>query len=258
MTAKGAFTPHNSSGPPTGPTNNQFHDYSAQQVTAHKWTVPPSTAPHLTSFPPSPAHTTAMGPSSKDPSKLSKSELLRLYNTAVAKNDTLTKKCGQYLRVSCGEVCQTLIACGRYPLILGKMHKKYKGVKKALEANQGSGEPAKRELIPYPTGKTPGRGDFNLLDYVGVSKEEYNALIVCNVTPFKFARRLSFPNLCRRRSILRWLLPVSRARPFGEMFERDPSRIFLMLYVFPMQPAAGLLTWYILRSVSSTPGLGNT
>ena len=138
------------------------------------------------------------------------------------------------------------------------MYKKYKGAKKALEAGQGSNGPAKRELIPYPTGKTPGRGDFNLLDYVGVSKEEYNALIVRNITLFKFARRLSCPNLCRHQYILRWLLLASRARPFGEMFEWGLSRTFLMLCVFPMQPTARLLTKHILRSASSTPGLGNT
>jgi len=42
------------------------------------------------------------------------------------------------------------------------------------------------EKIPYPTGQTPGRGDFNLSAYLeetsNISKEDYNALIVHDFT----------------------------------------------------------------------------
>jgi hypothetical protein len=51
----------------------------------------------------SPAQTTAISSSSKDPAKMSKGELLRLYRSAAVENENLTKKYGQYPRVSRGE-----------------------------------------------------------------------------------------------------------------------------------------------------------
>jgi hypothetical protein len=70
-------------------------------------------------------------------------------------------------------------------LVLGKAQKKYKHVKKTLEASQGSSKPVKK-LIPYPTGQIHGRGNFNLADYLyvesSVSKEDYNTFIVRDFT----------------------------------------------------------------------------
>ena len=47
-----------------------------------------------------PARTTTSG---KTPSKMSKGELLLLFNTTAAENEGLVKKYGQYTRVSCGQ-----------------------------------------------------------------------------------------------------------------------------------------------------------
>ncbi|KAF9645544.1 hypothetical protein BDM02DRAFT_3131013 [Thelephora ganbajun] len=98
------------------------------------------------------ARTTTTAASSKDPSKLSKADLLRLYMATVTKNDTLTKKYSQ-------------------------LHKKYKRAKMTLEASKGSAAPRSEDLIPYPTGQTPGRGDFNLFSFLDIGQEEYNAFV---------------------------------------------------------------------------------
>jgi hypothetical protein len=86
---------------------------------------------------------------------------------------------------------------GEHSLILGKVHKRFKRAKKALAASQDPNESTQRAKIPYPTGETPGRGDFNLADFLfkhsDVSKEDYNAFLVrspsqyqlcCPLTPF--------------------------------------------------------------------------
>ena len=80
----------------------------------------------------------------------------------------------------------------RCSLVLGKVYKKYKCAKKALEVGQGFDKPVRREKIPYPTGQTPGRGDFDLSEYLeeasDISKEDYNCFIVCNFTPLESTR----------------------------------------------------------------------
>lgn len=86
---------------------------------------------------------------------------------------------------------------GEHSLALGKVHKRFKRAKKALVASQDPKKSTQRAKIPYPTGETPGRGDFNLADFLfehsEVSKEDYNAFIVrsppqyqpcCPLTPF--------------------------------------------------------------------------
>jgi hypothetical protein len=74
-------------------------------------------------------------------------------------------------------------------LVLEKFQKKYKRAKKALDTGQHSNESATKELIPYPTGKTHGRGEYNLADdllyYSEVSKEDYNTFIVRRSTLFE-------------------------------------------------------------------------
>ena len=44
-------------------------------------------------------HATTMVATSKDPSKMSKAQLLQLYTSTAAARDDLTKKYGQYLHV---------------------------------------------------------------------------------------------------------------------------------------------------------------
>lgn len=72
---------------------------------------------------------------------------------------------------------------GGTSIVLGKVQKKYKHAKKALATSQDFDGPAKGDKIPYPTGETHGRGNFNLpaflSEHSGVSKEDYNAFIVC-------------------------------------------------------------------------------
>ena len=57
-------------------------------------------------------------------------------------------------------------------------------MKKALVTMQDFDGPAKQQKTPYPTGETPGRGDFNLAVYLfehsAVDKEDYNMFIVRN------------------------------------------------------------------------------
>ena len=59
-----------------------------------------------------------------------------------------------------------------------RLRKKHKRAKKALNASQGSATPGNEETIPYPTGQTPGRKDFQLAEFLGVGQEEYNTFIV--------------------------------------------------------------------------------
>jgi hypothetical protein len=60
-----------------------------------------------------PAAATSIDMPSKDPSKMSKSELLRLYKAAAAEKEELVKKYGQYPCVFHQEVHPTLTAlCG--------------------------------------------------------------------------------------------------------------------------------------------------
>jgi hypothetical protein len=68
-----------------------------------------------------------------------------------------------------------------YPVLLGLawLQKKHKRTKRALDASQGSAASGNEETIPYPTGQTPGRGDFQLAQFLKVSQEEYNGFIVC-------------------------------------------------------------------------------
>ncbi|KAF9784484.1 hypothetical protein BJ322DRAFT_1021228 [Thelephora terrestris] len=102
------------------------------------------------------APTASTNKPSKDLSKMSKSELLRLLQTTISEKEELDKK-------------------------REKFQKKYKRAKKALDTGQHSNESAPKELIPYPTGKTHGRGEFNLADdllyHSEVSKEDYNTFI---------------------------------------------------------------------------------
>lgn len=75
---------------------------------------------------------------------------------------------------------------GKYSLTLGKVHKRYKRAKRALAASRDPNESAtQRAKIPYPTGETPGRGNLNLADFLlahsEVSKEDYNAFLVCSL-----------------------------------------------------------------------------
>lgn len=70
-------------------------------------------------------------------------------------------------------------------LVLGKIHKKYKRAKRVIATGQDANESARQVKIPYPTGETPGRGEFNLADFLlvhsEVSKETYNAFLVSNL-----------------------------------------------------------------------------
>ena len=69
--------------------------------------------------------------------------------------------------------------------MLGKVQKKYKHAKRAINASH---EPANRELIPYPSGQTHSRDGFNLAEFVfkasHIGKEDYNTLIARTPTPF--------------------------------------------------------------------------
>jgi hypothetical protein len=122
--------------------------------------------------------------SSKDPSKLSKGELLQLYKTVTAAKEDLSKKYGQYTRVSCGDATPMLHHAFNALPILGRAQKKYRRARRALEA--GPDTPVSQDTIPYPTGETPGRGDLQLSIRLDIGKEEYNAFIVRDFTLFKF------------------------------------------------------------------------
>ena len=57
-----------------------------------------------------------------------------------------------------------------------RSHKKHKHLQKALDADKS---PSKSEdIIPYPTGKVPGRGDCQLIDFLGNNKANYNTFLV--------------------------------------------------------------------------------
>lgn len=70
--------------------------------------------------------------------------------------------------------------------IAGKVQKKYKHVKKTLNASQGTDGPAERTKIRKPAGAIHGRDGFNLADFIeehsGVGKEIYNAFMVRRFT----------------------------------------------------------------------------
>ena len=70
-----------------------------------------------------------------------------------------------------------LMACPG-PSGLGRLRKKHKRAKMALDASQGSAALGNEEIIPYPTGQTPGRGDFQLAQFLKISQEEYNSFVV--------------------------------------------------------------------------------
>jgi hypothetical protein len=110
---------------------------------------------------------------------MSKNELLRLYKASIAEKADLNKEIGWYSCFSQQDVGEILILFTTNTRVLGKIKKKYKRAKKALDVNN---EPLLREIIAYPIGKTPGRGDFNLADYIfeksGVGKETYNIFVV--------------------------------------------------------------------------------
>lgn len=57
-----------------------------------------------------------------------------------------------------------------------RSRKKRKRLQKALDTNQVLGE--SDDLIPYPTGEVPGRGDCQLIDLIGQDKATYNAFAV--------------------------------------------------------------------------------
>ena len=65
---------------------------SARQVVGYKYPISPSTVPHPLTM--STAHTTTANTASKDPLKMLKGELLRLYKTTIAENEDLAKKYG--------------------------------------------------------------------------------------------------------------------------------------------------------------------
>jgi hypothetical protein len=120
--------------------------------------------------------------SSKDPLKLSKQDLIRLFASTTAAKEELAKKYSQYPRVSCGEVHRTLTVWSIVrPVLLGlgRLQKKHKRAKRALEVNKGTAALGNEETIPYPTGQTPGRGDFQLAQFLKINQEEYNSFIVC-------------------------------------------------------------------------------
>lgn len=81
--------------------------------------------------------------------------------------------------------------------MLGKVQKKYKRAKKALTTTRDFDEPAKQDKIPYPTGETPGRGEFKLSAFLfecsGVGKEDYNGFIVRNFTHLSLLTNISTP-----------------------------------------------------------------
>jgi hypothetical protein len=127
--------------------------------------------------------------SSKDPLKLSKAELIRLYASTTAAKEDLVKKYGQYSRVSRAEVHQmSAVRLITYPVLLGlgRLRKKHKRTKSTLDASQGSAASRNEETIPYPTGQTPGRGDFQLAQFLKVSQEEHNAFTVCILLSLEF------------------------------------------------------------------------
>ena len=70
-------------------------------------------------------------------------------------------------------------------LVLGKIYKKYRHAKKVIATGRDAGASVQRTKIPYPTGETPGRGEFNLATFLlmhsEVSKETYNAFLVSNL-----------------------------------------------------------------------------
>ena len=110
-----------------------------------------------------------------DISKLNKKELERLLRAREADYQELSEKLGKYFS----------------PQILTHIHhsqstersrKKRKHLQKALDANQSVGEAD--DLIPYPTGEVPGRGDCQLVECIGQDKETYNAFAVCLSHPF--------------------------------------------------------------------------
>lgn len=71
--------------------------------------------------------------------------------------------------------------------MIAKVQKKYKHTKKALNASQRPNESTAKELIPYPTGQTHGRGGYNVADDLfeksGVTKEGYNTFVIRSSTP---------------------------------------------------------------------------
>src|SRR6266478_7940597 len=76
----------------------------------YKWPHLPC-APRRTSFSPTTmARNTAASTSSKDPSKLTRAELLQLYTSTIAAKEDLTKKYGWYPHVSRGEVWQMSVS----------------------------------------------------------------------------------------------------------------------------------------------------
>jgi hypothetical protein len=61
---------------------------------------------------------------------------------------------------------------------LGRLQKKHKCAKRALEVNKGSAALGNEETIPYPTGQTPSQGDFQLTQFLKINQEEYNSFII--------------------------------------------------------------------------------
>lgn len=57
-----------------------------------------------------------------------------------------------------------------------RSRKKRKRLQRALDTDNSHNEP--EDIIEYPTGEVPGRGDCQLVDRIGIDKATYNTFAV--------------------------------------------------------------------------------
>lgn len=62
------------------------------------------------------------------------------------------------------------------PLAKVRSRKKRKHLQKALDADKGPG--ASEDIVTYPTGEVPGRGNCQLIDFLDIDKATYNSFLV--------------------------------------------------------------------------------
>ena len=68
-------------------------------------------------------------------------------------------------------------------------------MQKTLDEGNGPGEP--EDVVSYPTGEVPGRGDCQLIEHMGVDKATYNAFTVRSLHLY-FSRCVHCPDTSQR------------------------------------------------------------
>ena len=124
--------------------------------------------------------------SSKDPTKMSKAELLHLLKTTAAKKEKLDKKCGQYLHLHCWGACWALIPLHRWYFHDSKGPEEVQTHEEGPQCQPTPQWIDSKGTHPLSTRQTHSQGSYNVADNLfeksGVTKEGYNTFVVHSST----------------------------------------------------------------------------